>query len=76
MVYIKAAVTLHNFVIERREILETQRNVVQQVPNVDPRPTDGSLLGYLANHIKSLKLFYLNYFLKAIDWSLFRLIAI
>lgn len=51
MVYIKAAVTLHNFGIERRKILETQQNVVQQVANVDPRPTDGSLLGFLANHI-------------------------
>lgn len=46
VVYIKAAVTLHNFGIERREILETQQNVVQQVANVDPRPTDGSLLDY------------------------------
>lgn len=51
MVYIKAAVTLHNFGIESKEILEIQQNVVQQVADVDLRPTDGSLLGYLANHI-------------------------
>lgn len=41
VVYIKAAVTLHNFGIERGEVLETQQNVVQQVADVDPRPAGG-----------------------------------
>lgn len=41
VVYIKAAVTLHNFGIERGEVLDTQQNVVQQVADVDPRPAGG-----------------------------------
>lgn len=41
MVYIKAAVTLHNYGIVRGEVLETQQNVVQEAANVEPCPAGG-----------------------------------
>lgn len=41
VVYIKAAVTLHNYGIVRGEVLKTQQNIVQQVANVEPCPAGG-----------------------------------